>query len=408
MSATRRCDVFIVGAGPAGSALAAALCQARPELDVVLADRAAFPRDKPCGDGISPRAVALLSAIGADSVLTGYPPNASYRIVGPDGGVVRSDGIPSRNGGVIAGYTIPRTVLDQRLLDLAVRAGAEFWPGARFVETTVDSAYRSSHVRDGSRDVVVRSRLLVGCDGAYSAVRRALGIARASRAATAIAARAYLEWSTPDTGIRPIQFVFRPKLLPGYGWIFPISPTSANVGVGLCVAEGRDLRQAVREFHAELAAADSTFDVPVRALRAHQLPHAADRPPLAMDRAALSGDAGSMINPVSGEGIYYAICAGLMLTERVAAVDLANGAALGSALRRYEADFRSRFAKHYRSSLVARRVAGSERLCQAAIRAASADARSTRDAVSLLFGDGSPGASGVARLLASAARNALR
>lgn len=402
----RRCDVLVVGAGPAGSVLAAALCRARPELDVLVADRSVFPRDKPCGDGISPRAAVLLHGIGAGGVLDGYPPNAACRIVGPGGETVRSDGIPSRQWGVIAGHTIPRTVLDHRLLDFAIGAGAEFWPGARVTGTTLEPGWRTAIVREGARSVTVRARLLVGCDGAYSTVRRVLGAGKVPKATTSVAARAYLEWPTPDSGLRPIRFVFRPGFLPGYGWFFPISPTSANAGVGLSVARGRDLHQAVREFLAELAAADRTLDVPAHDLRAHLLPH--DRPPLAFRRAALVGDAASMINPLSGEGIYYALRAGLMLTERLASVELADAGALGEALRGYEQAFRARFAKHYRSSRVARRVVSHERLCRAAIAAAAADPRSTEDAVSLLFGDGTTGTPGVARLLAGAARNAVR
>ncbi|HET6501947.1 MAG TPA: NAD(P)/FAD-dependent oxidoreductase [Amycolatopsis sp.] len=412
MSATRRgdvdCDVLIVGAGPAGSGLAAALCRARPGLDVVVADRAAFPRDKPCGDGISPRAALLLHEMGAGAVVAGYPPNDGCCIVGPDRTMMRSQGIPSRHGGLIAGYTIPRTVLDHRLLEHAVCAGARFWPDTRFVETALDDAARSTTLRNGSESVLVRSRLLVGCDGAYSGVRRALGVTKPPRSATAVAARAYLEWSTPDAALRPLRFVFRPRLLPAYGWLFPISATTANIGVGLSMAGGPELRGAVRDFLAELVAGDSTFDVPPRALRGHLLPHAADRPPLALDRAALVGDAASMINPVSGEGIYYALCAGLMLTEHIAAVDLADGAALGRALSAYQRAFRSRFAKHYRSARIARRVASSERLCVASIRAAAANERSTRDAASLLFGDGSTGLADAARLIMSATRNAIR
>ena len=281
---------MVVGAGPAGAAAALEARRLRPDAAVLLVDRATFPRDKACGDGLGPHAVDELTDLGAASVLDGYPPIRGLRLRSPRGLEVAGD--PARPN-----YVVPRAVLDARLVAAAQAAGAELRCGR---------AVRRLEQRDG--EVVVdgdlAARVVVGADGANSTLRRLLGVPANPDRALAIAVRGY----APAPPGRPEQLIaWVAEGWPAYVWSFPTGTGVANVGYGLLRSRFDGGRAELhRRLHDLLPGAAPDPD----SLRAHHLPFSSFRPPPGAGRVLLAGDAASLINPLSGEGIYYALASG--------------------------------------------------------------------------------------------------
>src|SRR4051812_21987094 len=214
-------DVVGVGGGPAGAAAATAARRADPAARVLVLDRADFPRDKVCGDGVAPEALDVLAGLGLDvgALTDGFPAVPRLRLQGPRGTTVeRSTARPSR--------VVPRAVLDGRLL-AQVLAG-----GARFTRHTVRSiAVHPTHVEVDGR---FSADVLVGADGAESVVRRALGVAPNAPDRLAVAIRGY---APVLPGLDGVQVVTTTSLRwPAYAWSFPLGDGRANVGYGELVS----------------------------------------------------------------------------------------------------------------------------------------------------------------------------
>ncbi|GAB1643079.1 NAD(P)/FAD-dependent oxidoreductase [Krasilnikovia sp. MM14-A1259] len=328
-------DVVVVGAGPAGAA--AALAARRAGSTVLLLDRADFPRDKPCGDGIAADALDVLASLGVPDAACGYPPVARLRLVAPGGATVaRPLARPA--------HTVPRRVFDARLVDAAVAAGAEL--RRHTVRALRDEG-------DAVRVDGFRGKVVIGADGAGSVVRRALGHPPNPPGHLALALRGYTPWDGTEQLI-----VTTSARWPAYAWSFPLGDGTANVGYGE-VLRGVPLSRAyLRErLTGLLPGTDAT------GLRAHHLPLSTRRPPPGRGRVLLSGDALSLINPFTGEGIFYAVLSGA-LAGAAAATGSADAAA------RYTAALRRRLGRHLRHSGMAARLTRHPRAVDAAVRAA--------------------------------------
>jgi geranylgeranyl reductase family protein len=342
-----RYDVAVVGAGPAGSAAALAACRAGAS--VLLLDRADFPRDKPCGDGIAADAVDVLAGLGVTGVTDGYQPVVNLRLVGPGGSQV-SRPLPR------PAYTIPRRVFDARLVEAAVAAGAEL---------------RKHTVRAIDDDVLRSAGVVVGADGAGSVVRRALGHPVNPDGHLAIAIRGY----APSTNAEQL-IVTTSARWPAYAWSFPIGDGTANVGYGE-VLRGAPLSRAyLLDRLAELMPGSSAHS-----LRAHHLPLSTRRPPPGHGRVLLAGDALSLINPFTGEGIFYAVLSGALAGTAAAAGPQQAAAHYTRALNR-------RLGRHLRHSGLATRLTQRPRVVDAAVRAAGRDQAVFDRMVDLGLGDG--------------------
>ncbi|SCF36727.1 geranylgeranyl reductase family [Micromonospora viridifaciens] len=352
-------DVVVVGAGPAGSA--AALAARRGGARVLLLDRHDFPRDKACGDGIAAHALDVLAELGVTGAVDGYAPLPALRLVGPAGSAVART-LPR------PAYTVPRRVFDARLVAAAVAAGAELRRHTvRRVELRADRV-----VLDGE----LAARAVVGADGAGSVLRRALGHPVNPDRHLALAIRGY----APALSGPPEQLIVTSSSRwPAYAWSFPIGDGRANVGYGE-VLRGEPLTRAhlLDRLAALLPGADPAA---VTDLRAHHLPLSTHRPPPGRGRVVLAGDALSLINPFTGEGIFYALRSGA----------LAGAAAAGTpaqAARRYADTLRRRLGTHLRHSSVAAWLGRRRQVVDAAVRAARRDDRVYRTVVELGLGDG--------------------
>ncbi len=352
-------DVVVVGGGPAGAACAAAARQADPAARVLVLDRADFPRDKVCGDGVAPEAFDVLAELGIDrtQLTAGYPPVARLRLRSPGGATVERT-MPR------AAHVVPRAVLDDRLLRAALAGGAEL---RRHVVRRVSVGPDAVEV-----DGVLRAGVLVGADGAESVVRRALG-ARPNRPhRLAVALRGYAPEPAHAAGVQLIATT--EQRWPAYAWSFPLGDGRANVGYGELVSGGATRAALVEGLERLLPG------VAPEELRAHRLPLSTERPGQPDGRVLLAGDAASLINPLTGEGIFYAVLSG-MLAGRAAV----QGTAAGRAYRRA---LRQRLGRHLRHSSAAARLSAWPRLMDAAFRAAAADQRVFDDVVHLGLADG--------------------
>jgi menaquinone-9 beta-reductase len=352
-------DVAIVGAGPAGAS--AALAARRAGARVLLLDRAAFPRDKACGDGIAPHVLDVLRGLGVTGVEAGFAPIPALRLVGPGGAeVVRPVARPA--------YTIPRTVFDARLVDAAVAAGAEL------VRHTV----KTIEIRPGSvvLDGTTAAKTLIGADGAYSLVRRELGQPANPDGHRAIAIRGY----APATG--PVEqhiVTSSGAQWPAYAWSFPIGDGRANIGYGEVLRGAPVSRRHLLDRLAALlphVATRSAID-----LRAHHLPLSTFRPLPGRGRVLLAGDAMSLINPFTGEGIFYGVLSGAL------AGTAAAKAGLGAA-RLYRTALATRLGRHLRHSKAAAILGDRTWIVDAAVRAARRDQRVFDSLIEVGLGDG--------------------
>lgn len=363
-------DVAIVGAGPAGSA--AAIAARRAGASVLLLDKADFPRDKPCGDGIAAEALDVLADLGVTGAADGFAPVERLRLVAPGGREVARP-LPR------PAHTVPRKVFDARLVEAARQAGAEFRRHA------VRSIRR--HAGGVVIDDRIEARVLIGADGAGSVVRRALGHPVNPSGHLAIAIRGY----APAAGEEQLIKTTRQRW-PAYAWSFPLGDGTANVGYGE-VLRGTPLTKAyLLDRLADLLPGGEPAG-----LRAHHLPLSTHRPAPARGPVLLVGDALSLINPFTGEGIFYAVLSGSL-------AGTAAAAGPETAAKRYTAALRARLGRHLRHSRVASLLTRRSRVVDAAVEAARRDGAVFDRMVDLGLADGVFDLRTIGRIAAGMAR----
>ncbi len=338
-------DVAVVGAGPGGSAAASLL--ARAGLRVALLDKAHFPRDKTCGDALSPRAIHVLQQLGLRSQVEGL----GYHIEGvtfvaPQGRQVRAPLSPHPRYAAHA-LVLRRIKLDDLLRRHAIEEGAEFLGGARVQQVeTLKGGVQVSFSRNG-RQERLQARVAVIAVGASLPLLQKMGLLP-RRVIYSYAARAYYE------GVRrldrDIQIRFDGVPLPGYGWIFPLAPGTANVGAGFY----RRSRHTPLTASGALAAFLQHPPVAAMFTAAHRqgavkgFPLRTDfhRSPVRGKRTLLVGEAAGMVNPFTGEGVDYALESGSLAAECLQAC-FATGDFSERALGAYERRLRGRFQRFF-------------------------------------------------------------
>ena len=366
MTAQEQWDLVVVGAGPAGSAAALGALAIDPALRVLLLDRRDFPRDKSCGDGIAPHVLDALAEVGAGDVIDDWTPLRRLELARGD---VRVEGTMSREVRVV-----PRRVFDARLVERAVAAGAVL---RRHRVTSVDD--------DGAHALVsgsIAARVVVGADGAHSLVRTALlGRRRQDRA---IALRGYAPTSPELRGRQVIRYGSRSQ--PSYAWAFDRGDGLANVGYGELLpgpGRGAPSRQLLLDQLETLVPGAASGG---EGWLGHHLPLSGWRWHQPSGRALLVGDAAGLVNPLTGEGIYYAVATGIA-AGRTAARTLAAGRpeTAGDVHRR---DVRRLLGTHLKHTWTASRLSRSPAVVDAGIRAAARDQRVFDTLVELGLGAG--------------------
>jgi menaquinone-9 beta-reductase len=327
-----RFDVTVVGAGPAGSI--AALVLARSGARVALVDKAAFPRDKACGDLVGPRGVQVLADLGLRVPDAGQ--GSDLLAVGPSG---RRSRLPAFTGRTYPGYGIivPRLALDHALREAAVAAGAvPVRARITAVEAGRDSRVDAVVSSDGQRLV---GDVIIAADGALSPVARLAGILDPDTALWGFAIRAYVPAEVP----LPLLVLLDAspwRIYPGYGWLFPGENGQANVGIGVGLGSRR--RQApLRGDLARLVAllgrhGDLSADAQPGPVMGGWLRMGGTGAPPAAGNVLLTGDAAGLINPLQGEGIGPAMVSARLAAEAVLADPARADAAYAEAI---EAEF---------------------------------------------------------------------
>ena len=318
------CDVLIVGAGPAGSAAAA--WAARAGLEVVLVDAQTFPRDKPCGDGLTPRAIKELEGLGMGDWLDGRVRNVGLRA----SGFGQELYLRWPGGSLPAfGSAAPRLELDAAIRQVALDSGAQPVDGLRAVDVVMDGARVSAVVfrREGSKDageVTIACQRLIVADGARSQLGRVLGRAWHKSTAYGVAARAYVTsqrsddpWISSHLELRGVN----DELLSGYGWIFPLGSGEVNIGVGTLATDTHPADVNLRQLLAHYADQQRDpwkLDGDVRATWSALLPMGGAVSNVAGKNWMLVGDAAGCVNPLNGEGIDYGLETGRLAAQMLA------------------------------------------------------------------------------------------
>lgn len=331
-----RRDVVIVGGGPGGAA-AAHWCAAAG-LDTLVLEKATFPRDKVCGDGLTPRAVLQLQDMGLGDWLAGKHPNRGLRTQAH--GITLELAWPAHSQFPSRGYVVRRTELDEVVARHAASGGATLRDGAEVTAPVVqDGIVRGVRVLDRSSGVEseVEARYVVLADGANSRVGRALGAVRDRTFPMGLAIRGYYaspmhddEWIESALDVRDRHG----DAMPGYGWVFPLGDGTVNVGIGL-LSTFRDYKSANTNHMMDewLRTAPAHWhldpDAAIGPVRGGRLPMAGSVDPKVGPNWVAIGDAAGFINPFNGEGIDYAYETGRLAARLIAeAIETGDGLAL--------------------------------------------------------------------------------
>lgn len=341
-------DVIVVGGGPAGSVMAWALASAG--IKVLLLERAKFPREKVCGDFIEPRGLKILERLGCLQTLEEASPlptthvamflqsKCAYRGAIPFYG--QAQDLPPH------GYIIPRDILDDSILRCAADAGATVQEesAVKSVLTTTNGV--AVTVQHGSKQQSYRASLVVGADGVNSVVAKSAGLLEYDHRYIAVSQRGYVEGLKGMAG--EAAFFFAQDLFPGYGWMFPMSGGTANIGVGI-LSETRDryrinVPRLFEEFVGKLRLAHpdySDLSLSGRPVGGIVKTYGGVGPNY-FDGGILIGDAGCFVDPMTGEGISPAMESAL-IGSSVIIDSLEQGRFDAAFLSAYQKDFRAYF-----------------------------------------------------------------
>jgi geranylgeranyl reductase family protein len=366
---TQRYNLAISGGGPAGSA--AAWQASQNGARVVVLDKAEFPRDKPCGDGLTPRAVSYIQKMGLANEIAKFHRLNRATIFSPSEWELS---FPRRPGMPDHGHGISRRELDMLLLKNAESAGAEIRQSAEVVGPIVDDDGRVTGVQLKSGEQVFADAV-IAADGAYSPIKRGLQLDSRYNGYSAIAIRAEMAANRPDADSLDIhlKLMFRGDQLPGYGWVFPLGGGRVNIGLGY-VNSYKNWQQinATRFLGEFLATLPSEWELPSidelqksKALQAWRLPMGFTAWPPWRPGVLFAGDALGAARPVSGAGISKALQSGLAAGECAIAA-LTNGGP--DDFTNYEQRVKSFWGREYRRGRYFHKLVGIPALANAGLK----------------------------------------
>ncbi|MDT4913141.1 MAG: menaquinone-9 beta-reductase [Pseudonocardiales bacterium] len=373
-------DVIVVGAGPAGSS--AAYWLATAGLDVAVLEKTTFPREKVCGDGLTPRGTRALVDMGIDvSESNGWLHNRGLRVIG--GGQRLHLDWPELTSFPPFGLVRPRADLDAMLVNQAVKAGARLYEQTSVTEPLLDASGRVVGVRGKAADkkpVTFRAPLVLTCEGVSGKLGQHLGVHRNDKRPLGVAVRRY--YTSPKTHDAYLESWLelwdgKPNesdLLPGYGWIFGMGDGTVNAGLGVlnssAVFQKTDYRAMLTRWldntPAEWGLREENATCPTRGAA---LPMGFNRTPHYLRGLLLVGDSGGSVNPFNGEGIPYAMESGKFAAEAaVQALARPAGASRERALEAYPERMRAEWGAYYRLGGVFVKLIGNPKVMQACTR----------------------------------------
>ncbi|MCC7075879.1 MAG: geranylgeranyl reductase family protein [Acidimicrobiia bacterium] len=354
------CDVLVVGAGPAGAAVAQRL--AREGADVLVVEKKRFPREKTCGDGLTPRSVKALADLGMVNELDSWHRVRGLRAYG--GGHVLELDWPEHPVFPSFGCVVTRAELDAAIADRARKEGARILEETEATEPVVVAGHLEAvRVRPkGDAVFEVRPRFVVVADGSLSRFGRTLGTTRDRKYPLGMAIRGYFDSPRSDDDYIESHLDIHDRdgrALPGYGWIFPEGDGSVNLGIGLLSTfrEWKGVNTShLMEAFCHMAPDYWAIDPEAgRSVRGGKLQMGLSVRPRAGPNWVVVGDAAGAINPFNGEGIAYAL-----ETAEVAARVLGDALRFndGSVLHRYPEMLDARYGAYYRAARAFVRLIG--------------------------------------------------
>ncbi len=360
MVAEQAADVIVVGAGPAGSTAAYHLAQAG--LDVLMLEKTSFPREKVCGDGLTPRAVHSLIAMGVPTdEKDGWIRNKGLRVLG--GGLRLELPWPELASWPDYGLVRPRLDFDETLVRHAEKAGARLREQVTVTGPALDRTGRVVGVEARTADgpATFSAPLVLAADGVSGRLALSLGIAKRDDRPMGVAVRRYS--TSPRTDDDHLEswlelWHIRPDgsriLMPGYGWIFGVGDGTSNVGLGILNSSSAygstDYRGLLASWLGGLPEEWGYVEAnAIGPVRGGGLPMGFNRTPQYSRGLLLAGDSAGAVNPFNGEGIAYAMETGRLAAEHVAqALARPAGAARERALAAYPDALRATYGGYYR------------------------------------------------------------
>lgn len=327
MSAERtiHTDVLVVGGGPGGAAAAYHL--ARHGIDVTVVEKATFPREKVCGDGLTPRAVKAMQVMGVDTDDPGFEKVLGLRVYSRHTTIELP--WPSLETFPDYGLVMPREGFDHMLAQRAVKAGARLLEATEAIEPVIEHGWiRGAMTRPSGESEAppteIRARFTIAADGAASRFAKPAGVRRVQSRPLGIAARRYYRVPYhPGPWFESwLDLWDGDLLLPGYGWLFPMTGGRINLGAGLLstfkgfkdVSAQQLFGAFARMLPDEWGISEETAEGRVLS---GPLPMSMNRAPQAVPGLLLIGDAAGAVNPFNGEGIAYAMETGQIAAELV-------------------------------------------------------------------------------------------
>ena len=378
MTTAQDADVIVVGAGPGGSTAAYALAQAG--LDVLLLEKTEFPREKVCGDGLTPRAVKSLVDIGIDTTAeNGFIRNRGLRIIG--GGMRLELPWPDLATYPDYGLVRPRLDFDDLLANHARKAGARLQTGSNVVGPVLDATGRvvgvTAKVGPDKTEQTYRAPLVIAADGVSARLALALGIVKRDDRPMGVAVRRY--YTSPRTSDDMLESWLELRaengdLLPGYGWVFGVGDGTSNVGLGLLNTtkawQDTDYRKLLRSWVGGMPEEwQYTEEFATGPIRGAALPMGFNRQPHYTRGVLLIGDAAGAVNPFNGEGIAYAMESGLLAAEvAVQALARPEGPQRERALQAYPEAMKAAYGGYYTLGRVFVQLIGNPKVMQLATR----------------------------------------
>lgn len=379
---TVTCDVLVVGAGPAG--IAAALELKRSGLDVLVIDKATFPRDKCCGDGLTTGALRVLESLDFDPALVpSWTPTSDVWLRSPSG---REMSMPLPSGQGTFAAIAPRLEFDDALVRTAIDRGVRVAQGVTFAQISSMNDDGVVVAVEGLGDV--RCGYVIAADGMWSPVRKSLGLSQPGYLGEWHAFRQYASNVTGPAKDRLIVW-FDSDLLPGYAWSFPLRDGRANIGFGILrggrhsvqdmntlwpdILSRPHVREALGE-NATLEGRHTAWPIPARVTSAT----------LAHERVLFVGDAACVTDTLTGEGIGQALLSGVLAGQAIAS-SRAHGAR--SVSGSYKRAIRRNFFADHRMSVTLGAILKSELGARGALRLANTNDWTRRNFVRWMFED---------------------